>query len=136
MGNCIVATSGFFDLIHAGHIDFLERAKALGDHLVVFLNSDDSASRLKGSMHPTKRYADREAVLRGLRSVDHVCPFDQNDPCEVLARIRPDLYVKGEEHRAEQIPEESLVRSWGGIMIYLPHTVRASVDDPLVRMGL
>lgn len=100
-----VFTSGCFDIVHAGHVQFLERARALGDRLIVGLNSDDSIRRLKGPERPWNPYGEREAVLKALRSVDAVIPFDEDTPAVLLMAIRPDIAVKGPGYSIENVSE-------------------------------
>src|SRR3712207_2896880 len=97
-GGVVVATGGCFDLLHSGHVATLEAARALGDLLVVCLNSDDSVRRRKGPQRPLQRAEDRARVLSALRSVDAVVVFDEDTPIEALRRIRPQIWVKGGDH--------------------------------------
>jgi rfaE bifunctional protein nucleotidyltransferase chain/domain len=117
----VVATGGCFDLLHAGHLATLEAARSLGDCLIVCLNSDDSVRRQKGDGRPVQPTADRERVLRGLRAVDAVVVFDEDTPLEVLARLEPDVWVKGGDYAGAELPESSLVRSWGGEVVTVPY---------------
>jgi rfaE bifunctional protein nucleotidyltransferase chain/domain len=109
-----VAAGGCFDVLHAGHVRMLSYARSLGDRLVVLLNDDDSVRRLKGSSRPLNPVADRRAVLLGLACVDDVVPFSGDDPCEALAALRPDVFVKGAEYAHLPMPERELVAGWGG----------------------
>ena len=119
-GGTVVATGGCFDLVHAGHAQTLAAARALGDCLVVCLNSDDSVRRLKGPRRPIMGEADRAALLRALACVDAVVVFDEDDPRQVLARLRPDIWVKGGDYAPDDLPEADLVRSWGGRIVTTP----------------
>lgn len=117
----LVFTNGVFDILHRGHVSYLAAARALGAALVVALNSDASARTLgKGPDRPLNRELDRAAVLGALEAVDALVLFDEPTPLAVLARIRPDLYVKGGDYEIERIPETPLVRSWGGRALALP----------------
>jgi D-beta-D-heptose 7-phosphate kinase/D-beta-D-heptose 1-phosphate adenosyltransferase len=116
-GGTVVATGGCFDLLHAGHIQTLAAARSLGDCLIVCLNSDASVRRLKGAPRPLQSAIDRSLVLAELRSVDAVITFEEDTPLEVLARLRPDVWVKGGDYTAERLPEADLVRSWGGEIV-------------------
>jgi D-beta-D-heptose 7-phosphate kinase / D-beta-D-heptose 1-phosphate adenosyltransferase len=116
----VVATGGCFDVFHAGHLQLLDQARRLGDRLVVLVNSDASVGRLKGPGRPVHRVEDRVRVLRALTCVDSVVVFDEDDPREALRRIRPDVWVKGGDYTAAQLPEAPLVRSWGGRVVILP----------------
>jgi rfaE bifunctional protein nucleotidyltransferase chain/domain len=117
----VVATSGCFDLLHAGHVASLEAARALGDHLVVLLNSDVSVRRLKGPGRPVVGEGDRAAVLLGLACVDEVVSFDQPTPVRALEEIRPAIFAKGGDYGANAIPEEAAMRRWGGEVVIVPY---------------
>ncbi|MCU1676542.1 MAG: bifunctional heptose 7-phosphate kinase/heptose 1-phosphate adenyltransferase, partial [Frankiales bacterium] len=119
-GGTVVATGGCFDLLHAGHVALLARARALGDHLVVLVNSDESVRRLKGPGRPLVPAADRAAVLSALSSVDSVVVFDEDTPEAALAALRPDIWAKGGDYTVEALPESALVASWGGQVVLLP----------------
>lgn len=116
----MVFTNGCFDIIHPGHIDLLERANALGDRLVVGLNSDRSVRSIKGPDRPIQCQEDRAAVLSGLRSVDEVIIFDEATPENLIRRIRPDVLVKGGDWPVSEIVGADLVQSWGGKVVSLP----------------
>jgi D-beta-D-heptose 7-phosphate kinase/D-beta-D-heptose 1-phosphate adenosyltransferase len=122
-GRRIVFTNGCFDVLHRGHVGYLNQARRLGDVLIVAVNSDDSVRRLKGPERPVNPVEDRVAVLAALASVDHVVVFEEDNPANLIALVRPDLYVKGGDYRPEMIPEAPLVRELGGEVLtldYLP----------------
>ena len=125
-GGTVVATGGCFDLLHAGHVTVLEAARALGDCLVVCLNSDESVCRLKGADRPLVGEEDRAAVLRALGCVDAVLVFDEDTPERVLARLRPDVWAKGGDYEPAELPEARLVESWGGRVEILPYVAGRS----------
>ena len=111
----LVFTNGVFDILHRGHVEYLEAARALGAALIVAINSDGSARTLeKGTDRPLNTERDRAAVVAALRSVDAVVCFSEPTPLAVLERIRPDIYVKGGDYDIEALAETRLVRSWGG----------------------
>jgi rfaE bifunctional protein nucleotidyltransferase chain/domain len=111
----LVFTNGVFDILHRGHVCYLAQARALGGSLVLGLNSDASARLLgKGPDRPLNAEADRACVLAALASVDLVTLFDERTPCELLALVKADLYVKGGDYDMETLEETRLVRSWGG----------------------
>ncbi|MGH7135074.1 MAG: D-glycero-beta-D-manno-heptose 1-phosphate adenylyltransferase, partial [Pirellulales bacterium] len=110
----VVFTNGCFDLLHVGHVRLLEEAAALGDVLVVAVNSDASVRRLKGPTRPIVREADRAAMIADLPCVDHVVIFDETTPCRVLEAIRPDVLVKGGTYTGEEIVGREIVESYGG----------------------
>ena len=120
-GGTVVATGGCFDLLHAGHVATLRSARALGDCLVVCLNSDDSVRRLKGPERPLVPQADRVAVLEALGCVDVVVPFDERTPEAVLQRLRPDVFAKGGDYALAELPEAALLSTWGGQAVVLPY---------------
>jgi D-beta-D-heptose 7-phosphate kinase/D-beta-D-heptose 1-phosphate adenosyltransferase len=119
-GGVVVATGGCFDLLHAGHVRVLERARSLGDCLIVCLNSDDSIRRLKGSDRPVVGEEDRAAILRALACVDAVAIFGEDTPESVLSELRPDVWTKGGDYRVADLPETELVEGWGGHAVVLP----------------
>lgn len=104
-GMKIVATNGCFDIIHAGHVQFLNEAKQLGDKLIVGLNSDKSVKKLKGDSRPYNTEQNRAEVLLALESVDQVIIFDSIDCRGFLKRVRPDIYVKGGDYTIDTLPE-------------------------------
>ena len=117
----LVFTNGVFDILHRGHVSYLAAARALGASLLVAVNSDASARGLgKGPERPLNNELDRACVLAALASVDALMLFDEPTPLAVLARCRPDLYVKGGDYDIETLPETALVRSWGGQALALP----------------
>ena len=120
-GGTVVATGGCFDLLHAGHVATLRAARALGDCLVVCLNSDHSVRRLKGPERPLVPQADRVAVLEELGCVDVVVPFDERTPEAVLQRLRPDVFAKGGDYALSDLPEAALLGTWGGQAVVLPY---------------
>ncbi|NHC45371.1 D-glycero-beta-D-manno-heptose 1-phosphate adenylyltransferase [Motilibacter aurantiacus] len=120
-GGTVVATGGCFDLLHAGHVATLEAARALGDCLVVCLNSDASVRRLKGPERPLQPHGDRRRVLEALACVDAVVVFDEDTPEAALDRLRPDVWAKGGDYAGTELPESTLVRSWGGAAVVLPY---------------
>jgi D-beta-D-heptose 7-phosphate kinase/D-beta-D-heptose 1-phosphate adenosyltransferase len=122
-GRRVVFTNGCFDVLHRGHVGYLDQARRLGDVLIVAVNSDESVRRLKGSERPVNTVEDRVAVLAALACVDHVVVFEEDSPADLIALVRPDLYVKGGDYRPEMIPEAALVRKLGGEVLtldYLP----------------
>jgi D-beta-D-heptose 7-phosphate kinase/D-beta-D-heptose 1-phosphate adenosyltransferase len=119
-GHTIVFTNGVFDLLHAGHIEFLRRAKALGDVLVVGVNSDRSARRIKGRNRPVSSERERLALVAALEPVDHVILFDEDTPAMLIRALRPHIHVKGGDYETEELPEAGAVQEVGGRIIILP----------------
>jgi D-beta-D-heptose 7-phosphate kinase / D-beta-D-heptose 1-phosphate adenosyltransferase len=119
-GGTVVATGGCFDLLHRGHVSLLSAARSLGDALVVCLNSDASVRRGKGPERPLVAQEDRARVLSALASVDGVVVFEEDTPTEVLARLKPDVWVKGSDYTDQPIPEADVVEAAGGRVVLLP----------------
>ncbi|RZS91530.1 rfaE bifunctional protein kinase chain/domain/rfaE bifunctional protein nucleotidyltransferase chain/domain [Motilibacter rhizosphaerae] len=113
-GARIVMTNGCFDVLHAGHVAYLDAARRLGDVLLVGVNGDESVRRLKGPDRPVNPVADRVAVLQALSTVDHVVVFDGDSPTDLLRTVRPDVYVKGGDYTEDMLREAPLVRELGG----------------------
>lgn len=132
-GGVVVATGGCFDLLHPGHVATMDAARALGDCLVVCVNSDASVRRRKGEGRPLQSVADRVRVLSGLRSVDAVVVFDDDTPERTLETIRPDIWVKGGDYAGTELPEAPLVRSWGGEVVTVPYLPGRSTTRLLTR---
>jgi rfaE bifunctional protein nucleotidyltransferase chain/domain/rfaE bifunctional protein kinase chain/domain len=136
-GGRLVATGGCFDLLHRGHISLLNQARALGDALVVCLNSDESVRRAKGPGRPVVPQQDRAAVLNALAAVDGVAIFEEKTPAALLARLEPDIWVKGEDYADRILPEADVVERVGGRVVLLPvmpgysttHLVRTARTD-------
>jgi D-beta-D-heptose 7-phosphate kinase/D-beta-D-heptose 1-phosphate adenosyltransferase len=112
-GKRVVFTNGVFDILHAGHVKLLGQARALGDVLVVGINSDASTRRLKGPRRPVNRESDRLALVSALDAVDYALVFEEDTPTELIRAIRPDIHVKGGDYQAEALPEIEAVREVG-----------------------
>ena len=110
----VVFTNGCFDIIHAGHVRYLTAAKNFGDILIVGLNTDESVRKLKGNSRPINNQGDRAEVLLGLKAVDHVIFFGEATAENLIAEIKPDIYVKGGDYTLETLPEAKIVQSYGG----------------------
>ncbi|MCX7738704.1 MAG: D-glycero-beta-D-manno-heptose 1-phosphate adenylyltransferase [Hydrogenothermaceae bacterium] len=113
-GKRIVFTNGCFDIIHAGHVDYLEKARSLGNFLIVGLNSDGSVRRLKGPDRPVNSQEQRKRVLEALKSVDMVIIFEEDTPERLIREIKPDVLVKGGDWSIENIVGADFVLSYGG----------------------
>ncbi|WP_052423356.1 PfkB family carbohydrate kinase [Nonomuraea candida] len=118
-GGRLIATGGCFDLLHAGHVSLLRRARALGDALVVCVNSDDSVRRLKGPSRPIVDVRDRVEVLRALGCVDAVLVFDEDTPAGAIEQLRPDVWVKGGDYEGEVLPESEVLGRLGAEIVVL-----------------
>lgn len=117
----VVFTNGVFDLLHRGHVTYLDEAARLGGCLIVAINTDASAKRLgKGPERPLNGQQDRAAMLAALQCVDAVTMFDQDTPYELIELLRPDILVKGGDYDMSKLPETALVESWGGRALAVP----------------
>ena len=113
-GKKIVFTNGCFDILHAGHVRYLATAKNFGDELIVGLNTDESVRRLKGAHRPINSQDDRAEVLLALKAVDHVIFFGEQTAENLIAEVKPDVYVKGGDYSLNTLPEAKIVQSYGG----------------------
>ncbi|HSC15239.1 MAG TPA: bifunctional D-glycero-beta-D-manno-heptose-7-phosphate kinase/D-glycero-beta-D-manno-heptose 1-phosphate adenylyltransferase HldE [Gammaproteobacteria bacterium] len=137
-GERVVLTNGCFDILHAGHVSYLEEAKSCGHRLIVAVNDDDSVRRLKGASRPVNSLADRMAVLAGLASVDWVVPFSEDTPAELIAKVVPDVLVKGGDYRVEQIAGGDTVLKNGGevrVLGFKPGRSTSALIDALRKSG-
>ncbi len=119
-GGSIVFTNGVFDILHAGHVMYLEAARAMGDILVVGMNTDESVQRIKGPTRPVNVQEDRAFVLAALRCVDHVVLFDEDTPLILITTLMPDVLVKGGDYTRETIVGADVVEANGGLVATIP----------------
>jgi len=131
----VVFTNGCFDILHRGHVDYLARAKALGDILVVGLNSDTSVRKLKGRGRPIVKEKDRAMVLSALGCIDFVVIFNSPTPFGLIKGLRPDVLVKGGDWKAKDIVGGKLVRSYGGKVKSLSYIKGFSTKDLIKRIA-
>jgi rfaE bifunctional protein nucleotidyltransferase chain/domain len=110
----VVFTNGCFDIIHAGHVRFLDKAKRFGDFLIIGLNRDDSVHRLKGKGRPVMPFGERALLLSFLTPVDLVVGFGEDTPSRLINRLRPDILVKGADYKVREIVGASEIKAWGG----------------------
>jgi D-beta-D-heptose 7-phosphate kinase/D-beta-D-heptose 1-phosphate adenosyltransferase len=135
-GDCIVFTNGCFDILHAGHVGYLEEARKQGDRLVLAVNSDASIRRLKGSGRPINPLDRRMAVLAGLESVDWVVSFDEDTPERLLRRIKPDVLVKGGDYSEEQVVGHQIVKAYNGsvkVLSFYNNCSTTSIVNKILR---
>lgn len=125
----VVFTNGCFDILHRGHAEYLQRAKTLGDVLVVGINSDDSVRRLKGAPRPLVPQEDRAYLLASLAAVDYVSIFDEDTPLELIQTLQPDILVKGGDYRIEDIVGREVVENRGGRVLTIPLVPNRSTTD-------
>lgn len=133
-GRTVVFTNGCFDILHAGHVRYLNEAKKLGDVLVIGLNSDESVRMLKGEGRPVNPAADRAEVLAGLRAVDHVVVFSEATAEELVRALEPDIYVKGGDYSLERLPEAAIVAAYGGETVLAPMVEGRSTSNVINRL--
>ena len=137
-GRRVVLTNGCFDLLHVGHLRYLQQARELGDALIVALNGDDSVRALKGLGRPIVPAMERAEVLAALACVDYVTTFDDQTAEQVVAALRPDIYVKGGDYTARRnsIPEARIVTEYGGMVFFLdlqPGASTAGIIETILR---
>lgn len=133
-GKTVVFTNGCFDILHRGHTAYLERAKALGDVLIVAVNSDASVRRLKGPDRPVNTLDDRMHVLASLRYVDHVVAFGEDTPELLIRAVKPHVFVKGGDYEDKPVPEADVVRELGGTVRILPYIENTSTTSMIERI--
>lgn len=134
-GHKVVFTNGCFDVLHPGHVDLLQRARAMGDTLVLGLNSDESVKMLgKGDDRPLNSQEERAFVLAGLECVDHIIIFHESTPLEVIKAVRPQVLVKGGDWPVDQIVGGDVVQKGGGQVYSLPLLEGYSTTDFLARV--
>lgn len=118
-GKKIVFTNGCFDILHVGHVRYLKEAKALGDILILGLNSDSSVKSLKGSNRPINNESDRAEVLSALKAIDYVVIFDEKTAENIVGEVKPDIYAKGGDYSIDTLPEAKIVAEHGGKTVLL-----------------
>ena len=134
-GKTLVFTNGVFDLLHVGHVRYLAGARALGDALVVAVNSDRAVRKLKGEGRPIVIEHERAEILAALRQVDFVTLFDEVSPRSLIARLLPDVLVKGGDYALDEIHGREEVEAAGGRVVSLPFIAGASTTNILDRMS-
>jgi rfaE bifunctional protein nucleotidyltransferase chain/domain len=116
----IVFTNGCFDIVHIGHVKYLNQAKKLGDILIVGINSDKSVKKIKGKKRPIIPLESRAYVLDNLKPVDFVIPFDEETPINLIELVKPDIHVKGGDYVANDLPESKIIKKYGGEIEIIP----------------
>ena len=134
-GKTIVTTNGCFDILHVGHVRYLEETKKFGDILIVVLNSDKSVRALKGEGRPINNENDRAEVLNGLKSVDYVVLFDENSPAKLLAEIKPDVHTKGADYTVETLPEAKIILENGGRLEFIKFVPGKSTTSTIEKIN-
>ncbi|MGA9115458.1 MAG: D-glycero-beta-D-manno-heptose 1-phosphate adenylyltransferase, partial [Bacteroidota bacterium] len=133
-GRTVVFTNGTFDILHRGHVEYLERARRLGDVLIVGLNTDASIRRIKGKGRPVNGGKDRAVVLAALRSVDYVCFFGEDTPARLIGELQPDVLVKGADWKPRRIVGREAVEAAGGKVRRIPLTPGRSTSRLIARI--
>ena len=133
-GQKLVFTNGVFDILHVGHVRYLEQARSLGDALVVAINSDASVRALKGAGRPLINQGERAEILAALRSVNYVSVFDDVSPRSLIADLLPDVLVKGGDYALDEIHGREEVEAAGGRVVSLPFVEGVSTSDIIERM--
>ena len=130
----IVTTNGCFDILHVGHVRYLQKAKSFGDVLIVALNSDKSVKSIKGDSRPINNENDRAEVLSALRSVDYVVIFDEDSPVDLLLQIKPDVHTKGADYTIETLPEAKEIMAAGGRIEFISFVEGKSTTAVINKM--
>jgi len=133
-GHKVVFTNGCFDILHRGHVEYLEAAKAAGDKLIIGLNSDISVRKLKGNSRPFQNEQDRRAILTALSCVDEVVIFDEDTPAELIGELLPDILIKGGDYDEDEIVGRDTVLAHGGEIIIIPFVEGASTSNIISRI--
>ena len=135
-GKVIVFTNGCFDIVHAGHVDYMEKARSLGDVLVVGVNSDASVKRIKGDKRPIVDLDYRLRLLEGLSAIDYLCVFEEDTPLELIKDVVPSVLVKGEDWKEKGVVGEDFVKAYGGkveLIKLLPGISTSIIIDKIVK---
>jgi rfaE bifunctional protein nucleotidyltransferase chain/domain len=133
-GKTVVLTNGCFDLLHRGHVHILREAKALGDILIVAINSDRSVRAIKGPSRPVLSESDRTELLAAMEMVDYVALFDEPDPYDLIAAVRPNVLVKGGDWGSDQIVGADIVKRNGGKVAVIPYLKGFSTTEIIERI--
>lgn len=133
-GRTVAFANGCFDVLHVGHVRYLEGAAETADVLVVGINSDDSVRRLKGDGRPVIGEIERAEILAAFRPVDYVTVFDDTTPAGLISRLRPDVHCKGTDYTEESVPEAEVVRAYGGRVAIVGDAKDHSTTEILARL--
>ena len=133
-GRIIVFTNGCFDILHVGHVRYLQEAAQLGDILIIGLNSDASVKRLKGSDRPINNELERAEVLCALGFVDYVAIFDEDTPLELIQKVEPDILVKGGDYKPEEVVGKEFVEARGGRLVLVPFVEGKSTSSIIEKI--
>lgn len=134
-GKTLVTTNGCFDVIHIGHVKYLQKSRSFGDVLMILLNSDKSVRNIKGPSRPINNEVDRAELLCALSCVDYVVLFDENSPAELLKEIKPDIHTKGQDYTIETLPEAKIITDNGGKIEFIEFVQGKSTTSILEKMN-
>lgn len=137
-GQRVVFTNGVFDILHRGHVEYLEKARSLGDVLMVGLNSDESVKKIKGEDRPIMLQENRAMVLAGLSSVDFICLFEEETPANLIRQLIPDILVKGSDYKIDDIVGREIVEANGGKVVTIdlvPGQSTTSIIEKLMKLS-
>lgn len=134
-GKTVVCTNGCFDILHVGHVRYLEKTKSFADYCIVLLNSDKSVKSIKGPTRPINTELDRAEVLGALRSVDYVVLFDEDSPRNLLDEIKPDVYTKGADYTMETLPEADIMKKNNTRVEFITFVDGKSTTNTIKAMG-
>lgn len=133
-GKTVVTTNGCFDILHVGHVRYLEKTKTFGDFLIVLLNSDKSVKSIKGPSRPINNEQDRAEILSALRCVDYVVLFDEDSPKNLLDEMKPDVYTKGADYTMETLPEADIMKKNGTRVEFIEFVDGKSTTNVINKM--
>ena len=133
-GKTVVTTNGCFDILHVGHVRYLEKTKTFGDYLIVLLNSDKSVKSIKGPSRPVNNEMDRAEILSALRCVDYVVLFDEDSPRNLLDEMKPDVYTKGADYTMEPLPEADIMKKNGTRVEFIDFVEGKSTTKTIEKM--
>ncbi len=133
-GKTVVCTNGCFDILHAGHVRYLEKTKSFADYSIVLLNSDKSVKSIKGPSRPVNNENDRAEILSALRYVDYVVLFDEDSPKNLLDEIKPDVYTKGADYNMETLPEADIMKKNGTRVEFIEFVEGKSTTNIIEKM--
>ena len=133
-GKTVVCTNGCFDILHVGHVRYLEQTKSFADFCIVLLNSDKSVRSIKGPSRPVNNESDRVEILSALRCVDYVVLFDEDSPKNLLDEIKPDVYTKGADYNMETLPEADIMKKNGTRVEFITFVEGKSTTNTINKM--
>jgi len=133
-GKTIVFTNGCFDLLHIGHTRYLQKAKSLGDVLIVAINSDDSVKKIKGETRPIIPQNERSEIIASLECVNYVIIFNEITPNKIIEILKPDIHVKGGDYKIDDLPEATIVKNYGGKLVIVDEIKEKSSSNIIKKI--